>query len=300
MMPTIVSLAGFFAGAAAIVAGALAVRDLRAARRSACAPVPDTVPAPDKLPLDRSQRVLARLIDEAGGLVTSDVLMSLVVGGAVVGAATGILLAEHFLVAAAGVVVGSVLPLVALIIIRQRRVARMRRDLPDTLQMIADAMHGGYDLQQAAEMVARESAGPLAAEFSDCASRLGLGHSVAAVLERMARRIPLAEFRVFATAALVHRRTGGSLARLTQRMSAAARDRQQFHGHLSAVTAGSRLSAIGLVVGSVIAVGVLFWVDPQYIGTLVDHRLGPRLLMAAAALELTGIVWVWRVMKVAL
>ena len=60
-------------------------------------------------------------------------------------------------------------------------------------------------------------------------------------MNRMVRRMPLPEFRIFATAVVVHRRAGGNLSLLTERMSKAAHDRQDVRNHMLAVTAGSRL-----------------------------------------------------------
>jgi hypothetical protein len=66
-------------------------------------------------------------------------------------------------------------------------------------------------------------------------------------MNRMVRRVPLAEFRNFATAVVVHRRAGGNLSLLTERMSKAAHDKSDMRNHILAMTAGGRLSAIGMV-----------------------------------------------------
>jgi tight adherence protein B len=140
--------------------------------------------------------------------------------------------------------------------------------------------------------------GPLSIEFGQAVEHFKLGHSPMSILNRLAKRIPLSEFRIFATAVMVHRRAGGNLAALTERLSHTARDRQEIRGHLMAVTAGSRLSAFGMVVGSLIGLAVLAWLEPEYLSVFFTHRLGPTLLTIAATLQLLGVVWVWRVLKV--
>ena len=74
-----------------------------------------------------------------------------------------------------------------------------------------------------------------------------MGQSPVAVMDRLSRRIPLPEFRLFATAVLVHRQTGGNLAQLTARLAVSARDRQEWRRHLAAQTVTGRYSALGLV-----------------------------------------------------
>ena len=105
-------------------------------------------------------------------------------------------------------------------------------------------------------------------------------------------------FQRITTAVLVHRQTGGNLALLADRLAASARDRGEFLGHVRAVTAGSRVSVIGLTVGTVIALGILAWLRPEYLTQFLNHPMGPGLLMVAGALQIAGIVWVWRVLKV--
>lgn len=114
----------------------------------------------------------------------------------------------------------------------------------------------------------------------------------------MARRVPLPEFKIFTTAVLVHRHTGGNLALLAQRLAQSARDRSELQGHVKAVTAGSRLSVIGLTLGTLLAIGFLASVRPEYVLVFRDHELAPMLLGTAAGLQLVGILWIWRILRV--
>ena len=147
------------------------------------------------------------------------------------------------------------------------------------LDLLADGLHAGQTLEQGAELVAARTPAPLNEEFGYSVSLLKLGHSPVAVMERMARRIPLPEFQVFAMAVLVHRQTGGNLATLTSRLAGSARDRQEFFGHLGAQTVAGRYSAIGLVI-----VAIWGW-PPSCIcvrSTLeffLQHELGPGMLL---------------------
>jgi tight adherence protein B len=174
----------------------------------------------------------------------------------------------------------------------------MQKALPETLELVADALRAGQTLEQSAELVASQAPQPLGEEFGYCWSQLKLGHSPVAVLQRMARRVPLPEFKIFATAVLVHRQTGGNLALLAERLAASARDRAEFHGHVRAVTAGSRLSVLGLTFGTLIAVGIILWLQTDYILEFLQHPVGPTLLAVAAVLQLLGIVWVSRILHV--
>ena len=248
-------------------------------------------------PTGRIDRFFLSLIEGSGSKLGVSAAVSLVAGLAVVGCAVPLVLLENLLAAAAGLLLGVALPLGWWAFFRARRLRTIKRRLPETLELLADGVRCGQTLEQAAEMVAEQAPAPLNEEFGHCVAQLNLGHSPTAVLARMNHRIPLPEFRVFSTAVLVHRQTGGNLSLLAQRLAGSARDRQESHGHVKAATAANRFSVIGLTVGTLAAVGILAWLQPEYLEIFRTHELGPSLLIAAAVLQAVGILWIWRVMK---
>ena len=239
-----------------------------------------------------------RLVTESGVPMDVPTALLLIVGGGLVAAAGGWVITETSLAIALGILVGTLLPIAWLSIQRWRRLRAMRNTLPEALQIVADSVRTGHSLEQSSDMVTTELRGPIGDEFEQCASQLKLGNSPTSVMDQMTQRIPLPEFRVFATAVMVHQVAGGNLALLTERLSHAARQRQEFLGHVNAVTAGSRLSAIGLVIGSIVAVAALAWLEPEYINAFVTHAMGPLLLALALILQLIGIIWVWQLIRV--
>jgi tight adherence protein B len=205
-------------------------------------------------PTGRIDKAFHRLIDESGTRHSVGSALALVAGAAVIGAAGPVLFLDNLPIALTGTIAAAMLPLLWWSFWRWRRLKAMRKHLPQALDVVADAVRGGQNLESAVAMAGQETPGPLAEEFSYAAKQLELGQSPNAVLDRMVRRIPLPEFRIFATAVLVHERAGGNLSQLTERLARAARDRQEFMGHLNAVTAGSKSSASGPVVGGLIPV----------------------------------------------
>ena len=242
-------------------------------------------------------RVFFHLVEESGTSLDMSTAMLIVMGGVIVGGGLCCVITENLLAAAGGIVLGGVIPIAWLIIVRAFRVAQMRKVLPQALQAVADAVRSGQTLSEAFELVSKDIKGPLGSEFAYARSQLELGHAPIGVMNRMVNRVPLPEFRIFATAVVVHRRAGGNLSLLTERMAHAARDRQDVRNHLLAVTAGSRLSAWGMVIGSVLAVTILASLEPEYVRSFLTHPKGPWLVAAAVALQCIGGLWVWRILR---
>lgn len=243
-------------------------------------------------------RAFFQLLEQSGTALDHTTALALVIGGAIIGCAAPLFLLENFLLAAVGLAVGAALPLGWFAFGRMRRFGKMRKHLPETLELMADSLQSGRNLEHALELVAKQAPAPLAAEFGFAASQLRLGHAPVAVIDRMQHRVPMVEFHSFATALLVHRQTGGNLGTLAHRLAQSARDRYEFQGHLRAVSAGSRLSALGLLGGSIAAVAILSWIEPEYLEMFLTHRWGMPLLVIAGVLQCLGIVWVWRILKV--
>lgn len=246
----------------------------------------------------RLDRSFYYLLEAAGSTLDRQTATLILACGALVGCAVPLILFENVPGAMAGTILGVLIPLGWWNFRAWRRTRSMRKHLPDALEFMADSIRAGLPLEKATDLAARETSGPLKQEFRWCASQLDLGYPPVGVLQRMARRIPIAEFRIFATAVLVHRRTGGDLALLAQRLARSARDRSEFQGHVAAVTAGSRLSVIGLTVGTLVALGFLGATRPEYLERFLSHPWGPTLLIIAACLQVLGIIWVWQIMRV--
>ncbi|NMC21279.1 MAG: hypothetical protein GYA33_12770, partial [Thermogutta sp.] len=212
---------------------------------------------PEKAGRTALDRRFYSLLETSGSSLDRTTAALIPAAGGVLGAAIPVVLFDSIPLGAAGTLLGTLLPIAWWQFRAWRRQVAMRKALPEALDFMADAVRAGLSLEKGMELVGREARPPIRDEFRMCASQLAMGYPPYTVLQRAARRIPIPEFHIFATAVLVHRKSGGDLALLAQRLAQATRDRAEFRGHMKAVTAGSRLSVIGLTVATLIACGVL-------------------------------------------
>ena len=246
----------------------------------------------------RFDRYFYQLLAESGLPMSPLAVLSLMIGVSAVAGGIAFVAAENLGIVVAVALLGLWLPLAWIGWVRSRRIIAMESLMPGALEQMADCLYGGQTLEQAAESVSLQIASPLKEEFGHCVQLLKMGQSPVAVMDRLSRRIPLPEFRLFATAVLVHRQTGGNLAQLTGRLAVSARDRQEWRRHLGAQTVAGRYSALGLVACGVIGMAVLSVSRPEYTGFFWNHPRGPIFLAASVVLMLVGAVWVSRVIRV--
>lgn len=253
---------------------------------------------PDKAGRTALDRWFYNLLEMSGSSLDRSAAALIPAAGALIGAAIPVVLFDSIPAGVVGTLSGALLPVGWWQFRAWRRQVALRKHLPEALDFMADAVRAGLSLEKGMELVGREAQPPIRDEFRMCASQLAMGYPPYTVLQRASRRIPIPEFRIFATAVLVHRKSGGDLALLAQRLAQAARERAEFRGHVKAVTAGSRLSVIGLTVGTLIACAVLTYTRPEYLQQFLSNPSGPTLLAAAVGLQVLGLLWVWRILQV--
>lgn len=123
------------------------------------------------------------------------------VGGLVVGALVALLLEPAApvvaLVLLAGVVVGFFAPAMYLYQLGYDRAERIRRELPDAIDLLTISVEAGLGFDAAVQQVARNTEGPLADELARVLREMQLGQSRSAALRSLAERTTVPELRTF-------------------------------------------------------------------------------------------------------
>jgi tight adherence protein B len=241
-----------------------------------------------------SQNVLNRLsllVDQSGLPVSvRQVLLSSLCLGAVFTLA-GLLWANWGWLMGA---VGAGLPFAYLVGRRNRRVAQLRRQLPEALDVMRRAVEAGQSVSIAMQQVAMQCRNPLAAEFQHTHEQQNLGLSFDASLRDLALRIPVTELHILLMALLFNRQSGGSPVEILGNVSGLLRKRQRASRRIHSLTAEGRMQAVVLTVLPIIAFVGLWLLRPDYIKPLTER---PQLLASMIALQLTGTLWIRNIIR---
>jgi tight adherence protein C len=150
---------------------------------------------------------LQRRLDLAGNAArwTPDRILAVKGLGLVVLAMLGVLVGLHnasllILYAIVGGAIGFFLPDVLLYNARLKRQERLQAALPDALDMLTVCVEAGLGFDGALAQVARNSEGPLAAEFARVLQEMQIGKSRSQALRAMADRTTVPELRAFVSA----------------------------------------------------------------------------------------------------
>ncbi|MEX2333597.1 MAG: type II secretion system F family protein, partial [Pseudohongiella sp.] len=156
-----------------------------------------------------------------------------------------------------------------------KRKGRKRRDkmveqLPDAMDYFARALRAGNPFVGAIKAGAEETPAPLADELAVTFDEMNFGIDFDEAMRNFANRTNAEEIRLFVTAVLVQKNTGGNLAELMNRISSLLRERARTRGEIRIQAADMQSSAkvlIGLPFG---IAGVMQLLNPDYFTVLLE------------------------------
>ena len=179
----------------------------------------------------------------------------------------------------------------------QRRLAAFESQFPMALDLLARAVRAGESFDQSLALVSEAADEPVGIELRRCTKQLEMGLPLQTCMRGLAQRLDLMDVRIFANAVAVHRDAGGSLPTVLERLAEMIRDRQSCHRQLRIVTGAGRMSALLITALGPILFVYMFVFQPEYGHKLVDDPMGRWMLVGAVVAQVTGIVWVLRLLK---
>lgn len=186
-------------------------------------------------------------------------------------------------------------------LLRRRQNVRRKQfesAFPDALELMTNALRAGYSLQAAMEFVGREAASPLRQEFLRFYDEQRLGVDVRTALIAMQERMGTEEARLFVTALILQRETGGNLVELLSNIAQLIRDRLTFRSKVETLTAEPMMSARVLAAMPFVMFLAISFVNGQYLQPLFNDPVGKLLVVYAIVSVAIGYLIMTRIARV--
>lgn len=182
--------------------------------------------------------------------------------------------------------------------LRARRNEAFRQQMPDLLMLVAGGLRAGNGLAQALAQAAGEIEAPARQELGLVLREQRLGVGLEQALSSLARRMPVEETTLFASALRIGAESGGSMAETLESLADATRRKLAIEGKVRALTAQGRLQA--WVMGALPAVLalLLFAVEPVAMRALIDTWQGWAVCAAVLVLQATGVLMIRRIVAI--
>jgi len=184
-----------------------------------------------------------------------------------------------------------------------RRKARRRlfeQQFPDALDMMTSALRAGHGFTKALQLVAMEAPDPVGTEFRKTFEEQNLGLPIREALLNLTQRIASVDVKLFVTAVVIQRESGGNLTEVLLKISETIRSRFKLMGQVKTLTAQGRFSSWilgGLPVALALIISML---NPDYIMLLFKDPFGKMMVTAALMMEIIGFVVIRKIVNVKL
>jgi tight adherence protein B len=192
--------------------------------------------------------------------------------------------------AVGGLLLGGVAPLLWIINLRRRRMARITAQLPDAIDMLVRSMRAGHPVATGVGLVAREMDAPIGTEFARVFDEMSYGMDLRQAFEKMSDRLGLLEINYMIAAMRIQSTTGGNLAEVLAALSSVMREKIKLKAKVKALSAEARFSGIILSALPIVVVLLLLYMNPHYYDLAETSDLLKGILAAAAVLMFVGII----------
>jgi tight adherence protein B len=181
---------------------------------------------------------------------------------------------------------------------KAQRLQRFKRQLPDTLDLIARALKAGHAFTGGLSMVSEEFDDPIGPEFAETLDEINYGVSVPDALKNLSGRIDCEELKYFIVGVILQRETGGNLAELMGTLADLIRERFKFEGKVRTLTAEGRFSAVVLILLPLLLAAYLYVTNPTFLDPLFKEDVGNLMALLALVGMVVGALVMRRMVKI--
>jgi tight adherence protein B len=168
---------------------------------------------------------------------------------------------------------------------QKKRIRDFEQQLPDAIDMLVSAMKAGYSFQAATQFIGEEMIPPLGPEFARFYEEQRLGVDVRTALISMQNRLESLDLKMFVTAVLIQRETGGNLGEVLSNLADLIRQRIAMRGQIQTLIAEPKLSARFLAVLPVLVFLVLSAMNPHFFDPMTAPGSIGRLVLTISAIS---------------
>ena len=170
----------------------------------------------------------------------------------------------------------------------KKRISLFREQLPDALDMLVSAMRAGYSFQAAMRFIGEEIPEPLGPEFLRFYEEQRLGMEVRVALLALQSRVDSLDLKMFVTAVLIQRETGGNLSEVLGNIGTLMRERAAIKGDIETLTAESKMSARILSLLPLVVFVLINLINANFMKPMLETRTGIYVFISAALMVMAG------------
>jgi tight adherence protein B len=190
------------------------------------------------------------------------------------------------------VVLGALLPLMAINFRATKLKRRMEEQFPVALDVFVRGLRAGHPVAAALDLLTTEMPDPIGSQFGLVVDEVTYGAELRDALQNMAERWDLEDMRMFVVSLSIQNETGGNLAEILENLSRVIRERHAMLMKVRALSSEGRMTALILTVLPITTFVVLFILNASF---FLDVANDPWFVPGFALLGILyaiGFVWI--------
>jgi tight adherence protein B len=181
---------------------------------------------------------------------------------------------------------------------RGKRLREFQMQLPGTLNLLSGSMRAGFSFAQGLESVANEASQPTRRELQRVFTESRLGRPIEDALEESAQRMASVDLMWAVMAIRIQREVGGNLAELLDTVADTMTQRERLRLEIKALTAEGRFSGWILGLFPIVFAGILYLIQPDYMGALFEESIGVIAIIVCAVMTFVGFIWLRKILQI--
>jgi len=167
------------------------------------------------------------------------------------------------------------LPLLMLSGMKNARIQKLTKQLPDALDLMARGLKVGHPVAVTVGTVATDMPDPIGSEFGIIADQINFGDDIGTAFHDFANRVATEDANYLAVSIGIQHGTGGNLARILNVLSQVIRDRHTMRKKIKAISAEGRLSGLILTFLPILIYLSIELSTPSFYGDIRGDALFP-------------------------
>jgi len=189
------------------------------------------------------------------------------------------------------------LPALGLAVKRALRLTRFGEQMPEMFEMLGQTLRAGHSLVTGIQLCGEQLPDPIGKEMARVYQEQSFGAKLEESLTHFADRMGLLDVRMFVTAVLIQRQTGGDLAEVLDKSGQVIRGRLELARQVKALTAEGRISGWVLALLPPIIGLIMYKMNPKYMHNLIygDAKI---LLKIGVGMNILGFLAIQKLVRI--
>jgi tight adherence protein B len=193
---------------------------------------------------------------------------------------------------------GFMLPAAWLALLRGRRMDRFKKQLPEAVVMLSNALRAGFAFQHGISLVAEQMEAPTSEEFTRMMVDMNVGASIEDALAGLLERMNCEEVNLVVTAVMIQRSSGGNLSEILDSVGEQMRERERLFGEVRTMTSQQRFSGTVMTFWPVLLLGLFALINWGQTKILFTTPAGLVMLGIGGGLQMLGYFTIRRILDV--